>query len=324
MVTTALPVIEERFNLAVTDQQHAHLIRLYCPGEHRGAIFMMHGLMQDAQCFYEAASRTGLACVLARAGYDVYLGELRGRRLEGRILKRQGFTLDQAINNDMKRLVTAMQKRAAGLPQIWIGQGLGSLLQVCFLARNPTALSPLAGMVHFSPFRRLIVESRRKHWWFAGLYAGLLKRVSRLLGYVPGQLLGQGYSNESLPLLKGLLAWQAGEWCAEDGFSYAQAVADIDWPPALYFASLYPSWRVSEADARAFMFDLGDHNGRLVKLGQSAGNQKNYKSDRLCLDQDAEGDYYPLMLQWIEQQLAQAQIQAGVANDSTLSQASND
>ncbi|WP_114416316.1 alpha/beta hydrolase [Marinospirillum perlucidum] len=299
MTAPSISIIEERINLPVADQQFAQLVRIY-PAQTPGrAVFMLHGLMDDARCFHDAETRTGLAYVLARSGYDVYLGELRGRRLEGEALKKQAFGVEEALTQDLPQLIEAVCKRANPGGQVWIGQGFGSLLLSSFLARNPEYLDKLLGMVHFSPFRESQPGGRLKHFWVNWLHQRGVKLISGLLGYVPAEKLKLGRSNESENFYLDALNWLDAPWVSPRGFDYAAAVKELDWPPSLYFASLYHSWRASDADARAFMFDLGAHNGRLVKLGRRVGNQQNYRRSQLCLDQAAEQDYFPLLLEWL-------------------------
>ncbi len=299
MTASERSIIEERINLPLGQLQFAQLVHIY-PAQAAGrAVFMLHGLMEDASCFHNPKARTGLAYVLARAGYDVYLGELRSRRLTGQALKSQNFGVEQALTEDLPQLLEAMNKRANSGGQVWIGQGFGSLLLTSYLARNPRVLERVLGLVHFSPFRESQPAGRLKHLWINWLHLRGVRLLSRILGFVPAVKLKLGRCNESLDYYEDALRWLDTPWTSAKGFDYAAAVQTLDWPPSLYFASLYQSWRASDADARAFMFDLGAHNGRLIKLGKRVGNQQNYRRSQLCLDEAAEQDYFPLLLDWL-------------------------
>ncbi|MFK7161187.1 hypothetical protein V6U78_09080 [Marinospirillum sp. MEB164] len=292
-------IIEERITVPLPNQQMAQLIRLY-PAQTPGrAVFLLHGLMDDANTFFDHHNRSGLAYVLAREGYDVYLGELRLRRVHPKLLKNQDFSLKQVLNEDLPALVRAMHKRAQPQPAIWMGQGLGCLLLSSYLARHPEDLERILGMVHFSPLRELQAAGRLKHLWINWLHERGLKFLSNLLGYVPAVNLKVGRCNEGRQYYQDALNWLKSPWVDDEGFDYHAAIQQLNWPPSLYFASLAHAWRASDADARAFMFDLGEHNGRLIKLGRHVGNQRNYKATQLCLEQAAEDDYYPLILEWL-------------------------
>lgn len=292
-------IAEERLEVSVTNQQVAHLVRL-CPEISNGqAVFMLHGLMDNASCFHNAATQTGLGYVLARRGYDVYMAELRGRHLDNKALSSLEFGVEQAITEDLPLLIAAMNKTAQPNQQIWIGQGFGSLLLASYLARNPSHLKSILGLVHFSPFRESQPMGALKNFWVNWLHGRGVNLLAQKLGYVPAVKLKLGRSNESLDFYQQALAWLSAPWQGNDGFDYAAAVKNLEWPPSLYFASLHRAWRGSESDARAFMFGFGDHNARLIKLGRGVGNQKNYKRSELCLHQTAEQDYYPLLLDWL-------------------------
>ncbi len=293
-------IAETRFDVPLANQQVAHLIRL-CPEVSNGqAVFMLHGLMDNANCFHNATTQTGLGYALARQGYDVYMAELRGRHLNNKALSRLEFGIEEAIAEDLPLLIATMNKTAKLDQQIWIGQGFGSVLLASYLARNTSYLKAILGLVHFSPFREIQTVGEAKRFWVDWLHGRGINLLAKKLGYVPAVKLKLGRSNENLAFYQQALDWLSTSWQGKDGFDYAVEVKKLAWPPSLYFASLHPTWRASEVDARAFMFDLGDHDARLIKLGRSVGNQKNYKRSELCLHKNAEQDYYPLLLNWLQ------------------------
>lgn len=297
----SVSIIKERLNIPVANQQFAHLVRIRPEKSVGQAVFMLHGLMDNASCFHDATTQTGLAYVLAREGYDVYLGELRGRHLDSKTLSNLEFGVEQAIAEDLEVLITAMNKTVQVEKQIWIGQGFGSLLLASYLARNPNFLSNILTMIHFSPFRESQPVGAIKNLWVNWIHKRGVNLLSKKLGYVPAVKLKLGRSNEGLGFYQEALQWLDKPWQGKDGFNYADEVKKLDWPPSLYFASLYRSWRGSDTDARAFMFDFGNHDARLIKLGRGVGNQKNYKRSELCLNESAEQDYYPVLLNWLKE-----------------------
>lgn len=292
----------QRLAIPVAQQEFAHLIRVYQANSLQGRpVFMLHGLMDNASCFYDSEEQTGLAYLLAKQGYDVYLGELRGRHLSSNLLKNADFDVDTAIKQDLPALIQTMQEVALPEKQIWIGQGFGSLALASYLARYPQQLARVLTLVHFSPFRVSQPVGALKNFWVNWLHKRGVNRLAQNLGYVPALKLKLGRSNESLSFYQQALSWLDGPWEGKDGFDYTAQIADLDWPPSLYFASLHNKWRGSEHDARAFMFDFGSHNARLIKLGRKVGNQHNYKRSQLCLHPKVEQDYFPLLIDWLEE-----------------------
>ncbi|GLR62912.1 alpha/beta hydrolase [Marinospirillum insulare] len=297
----AATLVTERLNILVANQQFAHLVRIRPERSSGQAVLMLHGLMDDASCFHDAKTQTGLAYVLAREGYDVYLAELRGRHLDTQSLANLELGVEEAITQDLQKLVATMDNTAQPDKQIWIGQGFGSLLLANYLARNPAKLTTIQTLVHFSPFRESQPTGAVKSFWVNWVHRRGVSLLGKVLGYIPAVKLKLGRANESLGFYQEALHCLNGTWQSKDGFDYLAEVKKLDWPPSLYFASLHRSWRGSETDARAFMFDLGDHNARLIKLGRQVGNQKNYKRSELCLHETAEQDYYPLLLNWLKE-----------------------
>lgn len=102
-------------------------------------------------------------------------------------------------------------------------------------------------------------------------------------------------------MFEDLLTWRKEAWQDHwDGFDYHKAMPELLFPPSLYFVSLQQRWLKPEIDCRNFMFELPNHDGRMIKLSVKAGNQKNYSVSELCSSIDAETDYYPLLLTWLQ------------------------
>lgn len=297
-MNSSAPIQLERLNVPIANQEFAHLLRLTTGLGKQQAVFMLHGLMDNASCFYNPEQQTGLAFTLAKQGYDVYLGELRGRYLDNTSLKDLSLTVDSAITQDLTGLINTMHTTAKPEQQIWIGQGFGCVLLASYLARYPQQLHKISTLVHFSPFRASQPVGTIKNLWVNWVHKRGLSLLTKNLGYVPALKLKLGRSNESLGFYQQALNWLHGPWQGADGFNYAAAVENLDWPPSLYFASLHQSWRGSHLDARAFMFDFAPHNARLIKIG-GKGRHKNYKRAELCLSPLAEQDYYPFLLSWL-------------------------
>lgn len=130
----------------------------------------------------------------------------------------------------------------------------------------------------------------------------MMPRLGKLFGFVPAQRFRMGSLNESLPLFSDALEWRHQEWKDSwDGFDYLDAMEQLNLPPSLYFATLKQPWRGLEDDCRAFMFELGHHNGRMIKLGAKVGNKTNYCRSKLCTHLAAEEDYFPLILDWMRE-----------------------
>lgn len=296
-------IIEERISLPVTPMMNAGLHR-FTPrnGELKGTILMLHGLMQSSDVFFDQVRGGGLAYYLAEQGYDVFVCQLRGREASNEQLKNEPFGLQQVLQEDLPLIWQAVEKRRRHDDFYLVGYQFGSLLWSALMARQPELLAQVKGMMHFCPQRTLLEGGRRKNFWYGFLKRSMMPRLGKWLGFVPAQRFKLGSRNEPLQLFSDALRWQDGQWSDPwDGFDYLGAMESLNLPPSLYFVTLKQPWRGLEHDCRAFMFELGYHNGRMIKLGAKVGNQANYPYRELCTHLKAEQDYFPLILDWLQE-----------------------
>lgn len=296
-------IIEERIALPVTPMMTAGLHR-FTPrnGEVKGTVLMLHGLMQGSDAFFDPDRGGGLAYYLAEKGYDVFVCLIRGRDATREQLKLEPFGLKQILQEDLPLIWSSVEKRCRHQDFYLVGYQFGSLLWSAMLAREPEWLNRVKGLMHFCPQRMLIPGGRRKNFWYQFLEQSMMPKLGRLFGFVPSQRFRVGSRDESLPLYADALQWRRDDWKdPRDGFDYLAAMESLALPPSLYFVTLKQGWRGLEHDCRAFMFELGHHNGRMIKLGAKVGNQANYARHELCTHLKAEEDYFPLILDWMQE-----------------------
>lgn len=72
-------------------------------------IFMLHGLIENSFIFYTEKGK-GLACFLAEQGFDVYVGDLRGRgKSHPAINAKSSFGQHEAITRDIPLFLEKIQ-----------------------------------------------------------------------------------------------------------------------------------------------------------------------------------------------------------------------
>lgn len=297
--TSYLPFEISTQALQVAGPYTANLTRLQPEIPLGRSVFMLHGLMGNAKSFYNHQTQAGLATYLAQAGYDVFLAELRGRDLTGAELKHLDFGLKEALDVDLPALIEEFTRQNKQQPSFWLGQGLGSLLLTSYLAEHANSAQTPLGLIHFNPQTLSQAEGFKRKLWFNLVEQKGVNQLAKLLGYVPAIKLKLGTADEHLGFYQEAKNWLAKFWQNTSTNNYLQRLQQQDLPPSLYFAQ-QSKFNLNNANtARNFMFNLGEHNARLIKLGKKLGNQKNYKNQWLCLDPQAETDYYPLLLNWL-------------------------
>ena len=298
------PLKYESIMVSLPSTDQVHMTRLYKNKKALGApVFMLHSTLQDGSTFYTDEG-TGLACYLARQGYDVYVADLRGKgKSWPRISSRSSFGYHQAITEDIPALLKKIVIKRGKVPQIWIGHGWGSVLMCAYYARFGDSLCPVARMAHFGARRRIQSFNSSKKFFFNFLWQKLSGLMVRINGYMPAKLLRLGPCDESQGNFSEYLNWSLhSDWSdCEDGFDYGQAIRTQQLPPSFYFASEGDKTYGDPGDVREFMKELGPHDGRMMVLSRRGGNARDYKHLEMLLHKDCEEDHFPLLLDWLEE-----------------------
>ena len=298
------PLKYESILVPLANADRLHMTRVYREKKEAGEpVFMLHSIAHDSATFL-ADDETGLACYLARQGYDVFVADLRGKGQSWpRVNSDSRFGLHQAITEDMPALLETVASKSGAAPQLWVGHGWGSVLMCSYYARYGDRHGVVRKMAHFGPRRAVREPNRRKNlcfklWW---------RRVSAFFvwmnGYLPARTLRLGWSNESRASYQDYLRWSLPEeeWRdSEDGFHYSDAVLKQPLPPSFYFASVGDKTYGDLSDVKAFLHELGPHDGRLMVLSKAGGNQQNYSHMGMLQHKDADQDHFPILLDWLQ------------------------
>lgn len=278
------------------------MTRFYLDKKKLGApVFMLHSTLQDSTTFFSEAG-TGLACYLARQGFDVYVADLRGKgKSWPRVNSRSAFGCHEAITEDIPALLKKIVIKRGRVPQIWIGHGWGSVLMCSYYARFGDSLCPVARMAHFGARRQIRALSPAKKFCFNFLWQKLSGWVVRISGYMPAKTMRLGPCNESGGNFRDYLNWSLHQdWNdSEDGFCYGEAIREQQLPPSFYFASEGDKAYGDPADVREFMKELGSHDGRMMVLSRRSGNLRDYSHLEMVSHLDCEDDHFPLLAQWL-------------------------
>jgi predicted alpha/beta hydrolase len=276
------------------------MTRFYRDKDQLGApVFMLHSNCTDGSSFYTADGK-GLACYLARQGYDVFVADLRGKgKSWPHISGHSKYGNHQLINEDIPALLESIQKKRGATPQIWIGHGWGGVLMSSFYARYGDRFGPVAKMVQFAVRRK---TSTKKSPAINFMWRKLSPLLIAINGYLPAKKFRLGIANESAANVRDFLNWSDSDcWTdPEDNFSYDEAARQQSWPASYYFAAKGDKAYGHPDDVRHFMFELGSHDGRMMVLSRKDGNLRDYGHTEIISHEDAEKDHFPLLLAWLE------------------------
>ncbi len=289
-------------SLPSTDQ--LHITRLYRERKTPGMpVFMLHSTLQDGSTFY-TDDGNGLACYLAQRGYDVFVADLRGRgKSWPQINGSSSFGDHHVITEDIPALLNKIINKRGNLPQIWVGHGWGSVLMCSYFARYGENLCPVAKMVHFGARRQIRSSNAGKRFFIDFMWRRLSRLLMAVSGYMPAKMLHMGASNESQGSYRDYLAWSDADLWQDpvDGFSYGDAILQQQLPPSFYFAANGDRTYGDPDDVRAFVRELGRHDGRFMVLSRRGGNLQDYSHLDMLRHKDCERDHFPLLLDWLQQ-----------------------
>jgi predicted alpha/beta hydrolase len=262
---------------------------------------MLASIFQDGSSFYTEEG-TGLACYLARQGYDVYVADLRGKgksRPPVNATTKSGSYL--AITEEIPALLEKISDKRGDEPQIWIGHGWGSVLLCAAYARFGQQFCTVKNMVHFAARRKMRLSNTTKKFVFNIVWKKIARLSTLFTQYIPGRFLRFGRCNETAAMFKDYLRWSEHDTWAdeEDGFNYAAAIQE-QLPSTIYFAAKGDRINGDPEDVRSFIKTLGAHDGRLMVLSRKDGSLHDYDHVSLLLHPDCEKDHFPVLLRWLQ------------------------
>jgi pimeloyl-ACP methyl ester carboxylesterase len=250
-------------------------------------VLMCHGLMEDGRAFYGKDLR-GLAHDIAMQGYDVFVPDWRNRGLPGdRVKPGREQGLFEWASQDLPSIIERIKAHNPA-PCFVINQGWGGVVFSAMLARNPSLIDWVKGVIYLGTKREILSPTR----FYKLGWAGALKLMVSMKGHIPARGLRIGRVNESARCYQDhLLYSQQQQWLdRQDGFDYSKFQLQLNMPPSLYFAG-----REDKYDVKAFMQTFSPHDGRLVVLNRSLtkgrrGGQRMYTKIK---------DQLPIILRWM-------------------------
>ena len=301
----AVDLLEESIMVPLDGGQQLHVRRL-CGGDGATPVLMLHGLLEDGTVFYSRSKR-GLAYCIAKAGFDVYIPDLRGKgRSWPHISEVLNYRIIDAVTQDIPAIIEAIDEHCGQSPKFWMGHGWGGVLLSSYLARYPSYRTSTIGLVYFGTRRVANSSNLQRRVFVDGLWGWLAGVASQIKGSIPGSLLKMGTSDEFRSIRSENLAWMHGApWVdSSDQFDYGAALSEgLEYPPSLYLASKKDLGYGDPSDVAEFMKEVGRHNGRLIVLDKEGSSLHNYNHATMLTHPDAVNDHFPHVLSWMNEMI---------------------
>lgn len=274
------------------------------------------------------SDRTSLARTLSRAGFDVWLLELRGRG-HATVPRGANWSIDDEVREDVPAAIAAVLERTRAPDLIWVGHSKGSLLQYLFHARG----HPLAGRVRalvaigspgtlrYQPWLRRLVRPGRVilsltrriplgalAWTIIPL-SGLIHRLGRRFdpaledndGPALARILASLPASISAGVARQMLSWiehSDGAFTTLDGARDEDHYHRLTMPLLLLAGArdyLVPPEAVAFVRDRAGAQDL---TFRIA--GRAEGFERDYGHGDLLVGSHAPQEVFPLIERWLE------------------------
>lgn len=264
-------------------------------------VLLVHGEAEAGNIFYSRSGK-GLACFLALAGYSVYVPDLRGRGKSWPLISRHcEFGFEEIICQDLPVICGYIEEKHPQKKMIWGGHGMGSVWLMSYLARFVEQAAP-AACVFFSSRRQLSLQTRAQRLIVEQYFNKLGAKLTQWQGFWPARSMRMGSANESAQCFRDSQAWMSGEWLSSDRqFDYGAAIKQRRLPPILYFASASDGVFGQAADVRAFMQELGQHDGRLIILAKAQKDDDSFDHISMLTSAKAWQGHFLELGTWLQQ-----------------------
>ncbi|SDG99906.1 Lysophospholipase, alpha-beta hydrolase superfamily [Pseudomonas flavescens] len=258
----------------------------------RGApVILVHGSFSNRRFWYSPKC-IGMGPYLARAGFDVWIPEMRGHGLSARNLRYAQNSVADYAAHDLPAIAAFVHEQNPR-PAHWLGHSLGGITLAAALAGGYLTSAPLAGVALCG------AQVSRVRWplkvppveWGLRL---LLRRFPAL----SGTRLGRGPEDEPVGIARDFLRWGRLFGRFADG--------ERDWwaglrevtVPVLGVAGAGdrqdPAWA-----CRALYRQFASARGEFVVLGREQGFTEDYGHVEMLVSKAAQTEVWPLLLRWL-------------------------
>ena len=264
------------------------------PGCPRIPVILLHGSFSNRRFWY-SPSGIGLGPFLARAGFDVWIAEMRGHGLSPRNRQYRFNTVADYARYDLPAIAAFVTEKSGQTPH-WIGHSMGGITLAAAVGGKYLGEHQVASLALFGS------QVSRSYWpikippleWTG---RALLRRFK----VISGARLARGPEDEPIGVGIESLRWhgffgrfgdQQSDWWA--------GLADVRMP---FLAVTARADRDDPAWACRKLFDqVGAPIKQFILLGQQDGYSSDYGHIEMLVSKPAMLEVWPMVASWLSQQ----------------------
>ncbi|WP_397453423.1 alpha/beta fold hydrolase [Pseudomonas sp. NA-150] len=259
-------------------------------------VVLLHGSFSNRRFWYSPKG-IGLGAHLARAGYDVWIPEMRGHGLSARNQAYRHNRVADYARYDLPAIAAFVREQSGQIPH-WIGHSLGGITLAAALGGQYLGEPGVASVALFGS------QISRSYWplkipmveWGGRL---LLKRFA----HISGSRLKRGPEDEPIGLALESMRWY--------GLFNRFGDKDRDWwaglsevrVPVLAVAAAAdeqdPAWA-----CRKLCDQFGSEQRQFVCLGRAHGFSDDFGHVEMLVSKGAQAQVWPLVERWLQDQSA--------------------
>lgn len=272
------------------------------------------------------SDRLSIARALARAGFDVWVLELRGRG-RARVPSGARWTADDEVREDLPIAIDGVLDLTGAERCFWVGHSWGGILQYLLHSRRHPAAEKIAGLVTISSPGTLRHQRRGQlvfRWpglALAKLGVKVPLRIAAKLGLpaswlvaIAGRIVFADLRAMDGPVVRRVFAsladdinpgvvlqgldWlAAGDFSSKEGTADEPAFAPIGKPALLLVGSHDRICPAASVKHIADRIDSGDVTCRV--MGTATGCKSDYGHGSILLGRDAPDEVFPIIRGWL-------------------------
>ncbi|TRX76472.1 alpha/beta fold hydrolase [Pseudomonas mangiferae] len=253
-------------------------------------VILVHGSFSNRRFWYSPKG-IGLGPYLVRAGFDVWIAEMRGHGLSPR---NQAYTRNRVADYaryDLPALGAFVAEQSGQAPH-WIGHSLGGITLAAALGGGHLQTE------HVASLAMLGSQVSRGHWLLkCPPVEGLARLVLRRSGEVSGPRWRRGPEHEPAGVVLESLRWHGlfGRF-GEGRTDWTAGLAQV-FSPVLALAG--EGDRQDPPDACRALAERFGGAVRFLSLGRSQGFETDYGHVDMVVSKPAEREVWPLLVNWL-------------------------